>query len=206
MLAFNPATHSYTVGGRQVPSVTGRIRAAGLLGPAVHFFTPDSAARGTRVHLACLAIDHGLPPLLPLEERGYLLSYRRWRDAMRPQWTSLETPHYCAQYDTAGTADRLGLLDDVPVVVELKTGGAASWHGVQLAMYDLLHNDLAPRQRRRLVLHLSTDGRMAHVVEYHEANDYLTALDLLTKGSADAPDRPDADSNPPPAHHHGDSG
>ena len=178
MLTFDASTHTYTVDGRPVQSVTARIAAAGLLGPAASFYTAQSAARGQRVHLACRHLDEGTDITLSAEEWGYLRSYARWRDAMCPRWTALEEPHYSATYETAGTADRLGILQS-PVVVDLKTGPAASWHGIQLACYDLLHDDLAPRQRRRLILHLSPDGRMAQSVEYHDANDYLLALELL---------------------------
>jgi hypothetical protein len=194
MLVFDVLTHTYSVAGRTVPSVTGRIQAAGLLGPAATFYTHGAAARGTRVHLACLQIDqstdpelvHGLPP----DECGYLRSYARWRDAMRPQWTSLEQPHYSPVYDMAGTTDRLGTLDGVPVVADLKTGAPASWHGIQLAMYDLLYDVVPPRQRRRLAVHLAPDGRMAQTVEYHGAGDYLHALELM-KGDTHVPYYPD---------------
>jgi hypothetical protein len=189
MLTFDTATHTYAVDGRPVPSVTSRIAAAGLLGPAASFYTAQGAARGQRVHLACLQLDQGIDIALPSGEWGYLRSYDRWRDAMCPRWTALEEPHYSPTYETAGTADRLGALQS-PVVVDLKTGPVASWHGIQLACYDLLHDDLAPRQRRRLALYLSPDGHMAQSVEYHNANDYLLALELL-KGHTYGPHCPD---------------
>jgi len=212
MVEFDPTTHRYTHQGRVIPSVTGRIKSAGLLGPAVSFYTDETAARGQRVHLACLQLDHAdlqwaagrggqtLAPALTPTERGYVLSYHRWCEAMAPQWTSLETPHYSARYDTAGTADRLGTIDSVPAVVDFKTGGPAAWHGVQLAMYDLLHDELPPRERRRLVLHLVDDGRMAQVVEYHAADDYLLALELM-KGPPDVTNC--TDLGPPATATHG---
>jgi hypothetical protein len=190
MLTFDPVTHTYWVDGQAVHSVTARIEAAGLLGPAAQFYTEATAARGQRVHLACRHLDEGTDITLPATEWGYLRSYDLWLAAMRPRWSSLEQPHYSETYDTAGTADRLGLLHG-PAVVDLKTGPAASWYGVQLAMYDLLHDDLVPRQRRRIVLHLAPDGRMAQSVEYHDANDYLIALELMTKGRSHVPHRPD---------------
>lgn len=197
MLAFDVLTHTYSVGGRIVPSVTSRIQAAGLLGPAATFFTHGAAARGTSVHLACLQLDQPTDPelahVLTPDERGYLRSYARWRDAMRPHWTSLEQPHYSPAYDTAGTTDRLGTLDGVPIIVDLKTGAPAPWHGIQLAMYDLLYDTVPPRQRRRLAVHLAPDGRMAQTVEYHAARDYLHALALM-KGGTHGPDYPDDDS------------
>ena len=57
---FDPVTHRYTVEGRIIPSVTQRIKDAGLLGSAAQFYSPESAARGTAIHQACADRDHGL--------------------------------------------------------------------------------------------------------------------------------------------------
>jgi len=58
-VVFDAATHVYQFEGRDIPSVTTRIAAAGLLGAGAQFYTAASAARGTRVHLACAEYDHG---------------------------------------------------------------------------------------------------------------------------------------------------
>jgi hypothetical protein len=58
-LQFDPHTHQYTLGDRVILSVTQRIQRAGLLGPAATWYTPESAARGTAVHLACTHWDTG---------------------------------------------------------------------------------------------------------------------------------------------------
>lgn len=191
MLTFDAGAHRYTVDGRPVLSVTQRIQAAGLCGPAAAF-DPLAADRGTLVHAACLALDLDQTVLLPPHFHGYLDSYAAWRAMVLPVWTVLETPHYSATYDTAGTADRIGLLQDKPVVLDFKTGRPTDWHGIQLALYDLIYDDLPPRQRRRLALYLRPDGRMAQSIEYHAPADYQIALALL-KGSygPDCSDRRD---------------
>ena len=185
LLSFDPIAHRYAVDGRGVLSVTSRIAAAGLLGSAAAFYDQTSAERGTRVHAACLALDLNQPVTLLDDERGYLDSYAAWRSLIVPTWTRLETPCYSATYDTAGTADRLGTIAERPVVLDLKTGHTAGWHGIQLAMYDLIHDDVPPRQRRRIALYLRPDGRTAQSVEYHAPADYQIALALLkgTHGS-----------------------
>ena len=58
-LRFDADTHQYTLDGRVVQSVTQRIARAGLLGSAETWYTPESAERGTAVHLACAHWDTG---------------------------------------------------------------------------------------------------------------------------------------------------
>jgi hypothetical protein len=174
---FDHRSHTYFVGARRVPSVTGVIEAAGLHAGS-QWYTEESRIRGTRVHRACLDVDlmgdHG-----EIQYRGYVESYLRWREMMKPTWVTLEQPRYSRDLALAGTADRLGVIAGVPCVVDLKTGGKEKWHPVQLAYYDLLYDELPPRVRRRFGLYLRADGRIAHHHEYREPQDYIVAMNLL---------------------------
>ena len=184
-VVFDAATHVYQFEGRDIPSVTTRIAAAGLLGAGAQFYTAASAARGTRVHLACAEYDHGRAATLPETERGFLDSYTFWHKMMRPTWSHIEQPQYSVTHDTAGTADRVGTMNGQTLIVDLKTGSPASWHGLQLAMYDLLYDDVPPQQRRRLALYLRKDGRLAQSVEYLDPADYTLALALMKRMDTD---------------------
>jgi hypothetical protein len=104
---------------------------------------------------------------------------------MRPTWSHIEQPQYSALHDTAGTADRVGTMNGQPLIVDLKTGSPASWNGLQLAMYDLLYDDVAPQHRRRLALYLRKDGRLAQSVEYLDPADYTLALALMKRTDTD---------------------
>ena len=200
---FDPVTHRYTVEGRIIPSVTQRITDAGLLGSAAQFYSPESAARGTAIHQACADRDHGLDVSVFAkgEHGGYLTSYIKWCDAIQPIWTSIETPRYSAKHGTAGTADRVGTFaDGQPLVLDLKSGGRAGWHSVQLALYDLIHDDLPPRKRRRIVLYLRANGRMAQSVEFSSPYDYTVALKMC----APTQETPDAHNHTDSADSHAD--
>jgi len=196
---FDPETHLYTTDyGSEVPSVTQRIRRGGLLGPAAQFYSVESADRGTAVHLACADRDHGrdVADFLKGEFGGFLTSYIKWCEAMEPVWTSIETPSYSPRYETAGTADRVGTINGRPVVLDLKTGGKASWHGIQVAFYDLIYDDLPPRQRRRIVLYLRSNGRMAQSVEFSSPYDYTQALALIANQEETPDDSDHHDTRP----------
>jgi hypothetical protein len=179
---FDPNTHRYFVGDREVAYPTLLMKEAGLMGSASAFFTPEARDRGTRVHRACEAWDRQQPVTLPDDEQGYLESYTKWLALVGDvKWTTIETPGYSKKYDVAGTADRIGFLADQPVVLDLKTGGAASWHGLQLAFYDLIFSDkkTPPLRRRRIVLYLQQSGNTAQSVTYTDFADYQTAIRLL---------------------------
>jgi len=203
---FDPETHVYTTDyGSEIPSVTQRIKRGGLLGPAAQFYSVESADRGTAVHLACADRDQGrdVSAFLKGEFGGFLTSYIKWCEAMEPVWTSIETPSYSPRYQTAGTADRIGTINGKPVVVDLKTGSRNDkYHGIQVAFYDLIHDDLPPRQRRRIVLYLRSNGRMAQSVEFSSPYDYTQALALIANQTQETPDdsdhhdtRPTRDAN-----------
>ena len=179
MFRFDAVTHRYTHNDRKVRSVTGMIKAAGLLGSAAAFYSRESAERGTRVHRACLDFDLSLVPDIGHDEAMYLDSYAQWCDLCRPIWTTMEEPRHSVRFNFAGTADRVGIINNKPVIVDLKTGGAASWHGLQLALYDVLHDEMPPMIRRRIVVHLRKDGGIPQVVEYVNRSDYTTAWMLL---------------------------
>ena len=198
---FDPTTHVYTTDdGTTVPSVTQRIRRAGLLGPAAQFYSPESADRGTAIHLACEHRDQGrdVSAFLKGEFGGFLTSYIKWCEAMEPVWTSIETPKYSPRYQTAGTPDRVGTINGRPVVLDLKSGGKASWHGVQLSLYSLIiqDSDIPPRERRRIVLYLRGNGRMAQSVEFSSPYDYTQALALIANQSQETPDATDHHDTP----------
>jgi len=178
---FDPETHQYFVGDREVAYPTLIMKEAGLLGSASAFFTPEARDRGTRVHRACEAWDRGEPVTLPDDEHGYLTSYTQWSSLVQPKWTLIETPGYSEKYNVAGTADRIGVIAGQPVVLDIKSGGTASHHGIQVAFYDLIFADhkTPPLTRRRIVLYLQQSGNTAQSVTYTDFTDYHTVMRLL---------------------------
>ena len=97
----------------------------------------------------------------------------------------METPYYSAEYDLAGTPDRIGTIAGRDVVLDIKSGPPASWHGIQLAAYDLL----VPRshRRRRIGLYLNANGEMARMMDYRSSRDDLVALTLCHHPQKETP-------------------
>ena len=95
---------------------------------------------------------------------------------MSPTWTSIEQPYYNPELDLAGTPDRIGTMAGRDVVLDLKSGPPASWHGIQLAAYDLLVP--LSHRRRRIGLYLNASGEIARMQDYRDSADYVNALTL----------------------------
>lgn len=156
-LIFDEAAHTYTLGDRQLPSVTTILKDVGLLGDMPKFSDDYSMTRGSFVHKACEMVDldtldeEQLDPALV----GYVAAYKRFRAEMDIKWTEIEKPRHDAALGFAGTPDRVA----VGVVVDLKTGAPQAWHGPQLAAYTMLaHTAGASTLVKRYGLYLSAHG------------------------------------------------
>lgn len=121
---FDPDTHTYTIDGKIVPSVTDilfPVTGKGLLQvpPAMLQY---KAALGTLAHEYCAEIDYGCfdgecePDVV-----GYLEGYQAFLRDYKPRWEFIEHPIYSANLGYAGTLDRAGILDGKFTVCDLKT-------------------------------------------------------------------------------------
>jgi len=97
---------------------------------------------------------------------------------MSATWTSVEQPYFNPELDLAGTPDRIGTIAGRAVVLDLKSGPPAPWHGIQLAAYDLLVP--LPHRRRRIGLYLNANGDLARMRDYRASADYVIAHTLCT--------------------------
>lgn len=129
---FDEETHTYTVDGVVVPSVTQICEpiTAGKYPPSG--VVEQAARRGSRIHELCALYDMDA---LPDEFEGDLLPYvQAWANFCRdysPEWLYIEKPMYCGitikaadHYEeriVAGTLDRLGVVGGKTVVVDIKT-------------------------------------------------------------------------------------
>jgi hypothetical protein len=158
-LNFDPATHTYTVGGVVVPSVTRILR------PLTDFshVPPDVLARaaafGTAVHRMIYLEEGGdldeeaLDPIL----RPWLNAWRKWRTETKLRVLERERPVYKPLMQYAGTMDMLGELGRHKVVLDLKTGGTSPAAGPQTWAYRqawATENGVVPETIKRAVLRI----------------------------------------------------
>ena len=140
--------------------------------------------RGTRVHAACSALCNNLfyNNLLP-EEKGYLDSFRKWKEKYIKKIFWTEKRLYCDKLNFTGQPDIYCEIEDGRrAVIDLKTpaGLGATWN-LQLASYRYLiveNNEGEPDIG--ISLRLIANGSMAKAKDYeYNAQDFVAFLNAL---------------------------
>ena len=119
-----------------LPHVTSILREVGLVDTT--WFTEEARDRGSALHLATEYLDRGeldeatVDPLIV----SRLAAYRLFIKEMKPEILSIEEHvEYPGSYQ--GTLDRRVRIAGKEWVLDIKAGGPAPWHSLQLAGYAL---------------------------------------------------------------------
>lgn len=172
---FDEATHTYTLDGKVMPSVTQILKP---LTEAIYRFVPDdvmadAADLGRAVHKACELLARGTldedslhPDIVP-----YLDGYRRFiaESGFRP--VLIEEPAYHPQLGYAGMLDVFGAQADRPTLIDIKTTSTITPAivGPQTAAYGdmvIRHPAMEALGKQKLVrsaVHLIGDGTYRQV-------------------------------------------
>ena len=111
MIQFDEKSHTYTLDGVELPSVTHICRFLAYdYKSSRPWLAAEAARRGTVVHEACALIDYGEIPEENPEIAGYLKAYRRFLADYRPDWKLIEYPMGNLELGYAGTLDRYGSI------------------------------------------------------------------------------------------------
>lgn len=181
-LTFDEATHTYYLNGQKVPGVTS------VLKPLTDYSTvpPDvlqaAADFGKAVHRACELDD-----LMELDEdtmdpalRPYLSAWRKFCADHRVSWLEIERPVHHQSLRYAGTPDRIGDVQGLLSVVDIKT--TAELHpsvGPQLAAYANAWSPGAASTMQRIAVQLNGDGTYV-AKPYTDPADWPLFCSLLT--------------------------
>jgi hypothetical protein len=188
VLQFDQPTHTYTLDGVRVPSVTQ------VLKPLYNFegiplATLNAKARlGTAVHRACELLDNddldeeseeGRAALAPLA--GYLAGYKKFKSDMRPKLLANEQLLHHPVHRYAGQIDRSYAFEGHVWDVDLKsTVSMSPIVGLQTAAYtEMLRAQGRTVPARRGALQLFPDGKYK-LHEFKDPTDFSVFLSLLT--------------------------
>lgn len=122
---FDEATHTYTLDGKELPSVTHIIRYLAV--DKANNADPNMALmareRGSAVHEATMEYDYSgeIPEDFPNEYAPYLEAYVQFCRDYRPKWELIEHPMGSAEFGMAGTLDRFGIIDNEYALLDIKT-------------------------------------------------------------------------------------
>lgn len=122
---FDEATHTYTLDGVELPSVTHIIRYLAV--DKANNADPNMALiareRGSAVHEATVMYDYSgeIPDDFPAEYAPYLEAYVQFVRDYKPSWELIEHQMGNATLGFAGTLDRFGVIDDKLCILDIKT-------------------------------------------------------------------------------------
>ena len=154
-VAFDPASHTYTLDGVKLWAVTDVLRDVGLID--TRWFTAEARDRGTYVH-KCIELDEAEDlddERLEPDIQGYITAWRLFKQESHAEVIKNEFIVYDAVLGYAGTVDFLLHVNDRLGVLDLKSGDALPFHGVQVAAYARC----VTKCQDRWTLHLKSDGR-----------------------------------------------
>jgi len=179
---FDEATHTYTVKGTVVSSVTQILKERGYIQGA--HYTEDSRRRGKAIHLATELYDKNNLDYIHPSIKGYLESYKLFRSDYAFTPTHIELLMYHPTLGYAGTADRIGMVNGNLAILEIKTGlSRARWHLLQTAAYYTLALLSGIYVTTRYGLYLQENGK--YKIREHkqrEDMDYFMAAAETTLG------------------------
>lgn len=156
---FDEAAHLYRDGnGVVIPSTTQVLKSAGLISfdHVNHSVLEYKRQLGTVVHQLTEMWENGanLDEFeIPTEVWPYFEGYRKFVEDCQFKTELVEHRQLakCHGMRWGMCADRMGLINGIPHVVELKCGAAHPAHGVQLASYDMGFNNGKPTFQRASV-------------------------------------------------------
>lgn len=175
-LTYDPLRHEWRDQYGVVPSVTQVLRECGLIDG--QWFTEEARLRGQYVAEATALIDDNdqldeedLHPAL----LGYCKAWRGFKAESKCVILGSEEQVSNAIYRYAGTLDRRVMLNGIETIVDIKTGAAAPWHGLQLAGYAGCFGF----PLRRAGVYLRENGEYG-LVTYADETDLPTFLSAVT--------------------------
>ena len=148
---FDEATHTYTLDGKELPSVTRIIRYLAV--DKANNADPNMALiareRGSAVHEATVMYDYSgeIPDDFPVEYAPYLEAYVQFVRDYKPGWELIEHQMGNKTLGFAGTLDRFGLIDGEYAILDIKTSYKVDMPSLsaQLTAYrSLLYKEYSP--------------------------------------------------------------
>ena len=138
MNAFDEETHTYTINGIKVPSVTEVIE--NLLG-ASWYTTDFYLQRGSAVHVAAKFIAQ--EKLFEYDKRieGYVKALKLFFKEVNPTVIKVETQMFSTKFSFGGTLDLVGKISNKIFIFDFKNSYEKQRLTLQLGAYSLLYEE-----------------------------------------------------------------
>jgi hypothetical protein len=181
-VTFDEKTHTYTVDGIFIPSVTQIIQAC-----ISSFYKYDNNNRnldiGKKVHFACELYDQD-----NLDEKAlhttlvpYLEQWKKFKQDFQVDIQEIELIVFSEKYRYAGTIDRIAEIVSYrrkkKVIIEIKTG-SVGYAAIQTAGYQIAYQSIYKKNIERMAVVLNPENYK--VQEFNSIQDKQVFLACLT--------------------------
>jgi hypothetical protein len=193
MLTFDPDSHSFTLDGLLVPSVTQVLAPLSDSGASYYMYMESARRRGVAVHEATERYDRLRGALrsawkpndasMAATVAPYLAAWQKFLADTDFEVHAIEEMVSSKRHRYAGILDRLGVLNGQRVVIDIKTNVVIKpVMGLQLAAYQAAANEGRPKAEQypqRFICQLRKDGNY-RLEEFRDRADMTVFLALLT--------------------------
>lgn len=193
IITFDSNTHTYTLNGEVVPSVTQMLDVLtytdyGKIDKSVLEY---ASRRGTDVHEATMEYDLTDSTEVDAEIEPYVRAYAQFVADYKPNYFGIEEVVANEQYHYAGTVDRFGIMDGVQFVLDIKTVASPNRMtyiktALQTYLYEIaIGGDFGFVGSKLYVLFLRKDGtyRLVDLKEWWDKHMheelYMSALRII---------------------------
>lgn len=162
-LLFFDTDHRYTLDGEELPSVSEicRFISREIYGDIGQFNLDRAAERGTAVHKATEVLDKYGKVEITADIEPYIKAYIAFRKEHTCEWEFIEKQAYDPDKSYAGTIDRLGTVDGVLTLADIKSTANISPSHRKLYTASLnLYRRMFPDKKieKLLIVQLKKDG------------------------------------------------
>lgn len=189
MIKYDEKAHIYSIDNRIIPNVTGIIERGGLS----NFFNVSQeelskkATLGKFVHLISSLYDYDADNVeideIALTFKTYLNGWIKFRKDLNFIPDEIETIVYSKRYNFAGRLDRVGKINKIITLVDIKTGSdIPPSTAIQTAGYMIAYNEnrkVKDQIKRRIAVLIREDGTYK-IKEFKDLTDKNVFLACLT--------------------------
>ena len=156
-MTYDDKTHTYTLGGRNLTSVTTLLQESGIINNK--FYTEEGAANGSRRHKLTELYDQQNLNWGTIGEAdlAYLEGWMKFREERKVEIQGIEIGAYHPLLGYAGRTDRLALIDGEPYIIDIKSGAFSKASELQMILYGMMFTYNGQRPNLMLV-HLNNKG------------------------------------------------
>jgi hypothetical protein len=179
MLEYDDKSHTYTMDGKRLISMTTLLKEFGLVDYSMinRDVLAAAATFGKVVHETCALYDMGELESCDPQIEPYLDGWKKFISELKPKFLAVEMPMASRTWGFAGTPDRVYKVSR-PGILDIKTGAPIPATDLQTAGYQILaEENLGVKIGERITIKLEAGDYK--LIQHKDKNDINTVKGML---------------------------